>query len=285
MTLVKRLGSRGLFYVFKGSADFAGFKSAEGGLCVLPSRDPVSVRIGPDTDAVLIEFPPETANPGREKGRDLPVSVHGDRPSVLVIPGNRRQGVEYLLREIVRESETRLTGFDIFIRHRFDELFLVLRREGLDFLPAETGVTGTGIAGTGVTGAGITGASIAGAGIAGASQERRGVMALRFNGVVESADYIRGHYAEEFDLNDLASGCGLNATYFCKAFKDHTGMTVFEFINNIRIQKACLLLKSTEMPVIDVAYGVGYNNISFFNRYFKKVTGESPRDFRVRSRR
>ena len=70
--------------------------------------------------------------------------------------------------------------------------------------------------------------------------------------------------------------CGLNPSYFSRAFKREIGVSVFELINSVRIQKACVMLKRTDMPIIEVAYAVGYNNISFFNRYFRKIMNASP---------
>ena len=96
----------------------------------------------------------------------------------------------------------------------------------------------------------------------------------------EIADYIREHYSDQFDLKELAGRCGLNPSYFSRLFKERIGTPVFEYINGIRIEKACGLLKRTEMTIIEIAYSVGYNNVSFFNRYFRKLMDMSPREYR-----
>ena len=92
--------------------------------------------------------------------------------------------------------------------------------------------------------------------------------------------YIQENYYEEFYLNKLAQQCGMNPTYFCRAFKEQAGMPLFQYINHIRIQKACHLLKRTSRQIIDIAYEVGYQNLSFFNRYFRKIIDMSPREYR-----
>ena len=89
--------------------------------------------------------------------------------------------------------------------------------------------------------------------------------------------YVKNNYTESFTLENLASKCGFNPSYFSRTFKNKTGLTVFEYINKIRIEKACRLLKRTDMTVIEIAYSTGYNNISFFNRYFRKLMHMSPR--------
>ena len=98
--------------------------------------------------------------------------------------------------------------------------------------------------------------------------------------VEEIAAYIEANYTEEFSLADLASRCGLNPSYFARAFKRSRGKTVFEYIHQIRVERACILLKRTDRPVIDIAGDVGYNNISFFNGCFKRIVGTSPVAYR-----
>jgi AraC-like DNA-binding protein len=98
--------------------------------------------------------------------------------------------------------------------------------------------------------------------------------------VVQIRDYIQQNYTENFSLQEMARRCGLNSSYFSRAFREAVGVPPFEFINRIRVQKACLLLKRTEMTILEIALSVGYNNISFFNRYFRKIMKMSPREYR-----
>ncbi len=93
-------------------------------------------------------------------------------------------------------------------------------------------------------------------------------------------EYIKAHYADNFTLPFLSDLCGLTPSYFSRNFREKTGVPVFELINRVRVQKACGLLKRTDASVIDIAFSVGYNNISFFNRYFRKIMNMSPREYR-----
>jgi AraC-like DNA-binding protein len=72
----------------------------------------------------------------------------------------------------------------------------------------------------------------------------------------------------------------MNITDFSRRFKDSAGCPLFEFINRQRISRACALLKSSGMSIIEIAEAVGYNNLSFFNRYFLRIIGLSPRAYR-----
>lgn len=92
--------------------------------------------------------------------------------------------------------------------------------------------------------------------------------------------YIESHYSDQFTLDFFASRCAMNHSSFSRAFKDLMGHTLFEYINRVKIRHACRLLKREARSVLDISFSLGYNNISFFNRYFKRVTGLSPSEFR-----
>ncbi|MBN2509442.1 MAG: helix-turn-helix transcriptional regulator [Spirochaetales bacterium] len=94
------------------------------------------------------------------------------------------------------------------------------------------------------------------------------------------AAYIDTHFEDQFSLEDLAGRCRLNPSYFSLCFKQEMGIPLFEYINQARIKKACSLLKNTKRPVTEIAFEVGYNNITFFNRYFKRIAGMTPREYR-----
>jgi AraC-like DNA-binding protein len=96
---------------------------------------------------------------------------------------------------------------------------------------------------------------------------------------------IEERYAERLSLDDLAAHFGLNPAYLSRAFRKESGSTIVEYVNKVRIRKSCLLLKKTESSILDIALSVGYNNLSHFNRFFRRSLGMSPREYRSRSRR
>ncbi|MDA3958191.1 AraC family transcriptional regulator [Oceanispirochaeta sp.] len=98
--------------------------------------------------------------------------------------------------------------------------------------------------------------------------------------VKDTVQYIHDHYDQSLSLNELAHRCAYNPSYFSRVFKEQTGIALFEYINRLRIEGACRLLKNSEMSILDIAFAVGYNNVSFFNRYFKKLHSMSPGEYR-----
>ena len=93
-------------------------------------------------------------------------------------------------------------------------------------------------------------------------------------------DHIELHHAEELSLAELAGLMGTSPSYFSRLFRSEVGIPLFEHINRTRIRKACVLLRQPELSVTRIAFDVGYNSISFFNRYFRRVMNVSPREYR-----
>ncbi|OHE69041.1 MAG: hypothetical protein A2Z99_11460 [Treponema sp. GWB1_62_6] len=96
---------------------------------------------------------------------------------------------------------------------------------------------------------------------------------------------IEANYADRFSLAELVAACALNTSEFSRRFKARAGCPLFEFINRQRVKRACSLLKDSGMPIVEIAFAVGYNNLSFFNRYFHRIMGNSPREYRLAARR
>ena len=97
--------------------------------------------------------------------------------------------------------------------------------------------------------------------------------------------YVEEHYSDDFSLDDLANRCRVTPGQLSRGFKQLTGQPLFSFINDIRIEKACGLLKRTRMTVLEISFAVGYNNVSFFNRYFRKLMGTAPSEYRKTAQR
>ncbi len=81
-------------------------------------------------------------------------------------------------------------------------------------------------------------------------------------------------------IEEVASLVSLSPSAFCRFFKLRTRKTYLTFINEIRISHACRLLVTTDLPVSEICYRVGFNNISHFNDYFKKLKSTTPTTFR-----
>lgn len=103
--------------------------------------------------------------------------------------------------------------------------------------------------------------------------------------IIENAvEYLQRNYNQEIKLEELSMMSFLSRNYFCRIFKQHTGITVSEYIQKIRMEEACRLLRETTRKVIDIAADVGYSDIKFFNTVFKRFTGRTPGAYRKESR-
>jgi AraC-like DNA-binding protein len=99
----------------------------------------------------------------------------------------------------------------------------------------------------------------------------------RISGIV---DYLTEHYCEDFAMADLCERVGMTESSFSRYFRRATGNTFTDFVNRLRINKACQLLMETDRYITNVCYDVGFNNVANFNRRFLQVKGMTPKEFR-----
>lgn len=92
--------------------------------------------------------------------------------------------------------------------------------------------------------------------------------------------YLREHYNEDITLNIISENVFLNPTYISRLIKKELGKNYSEILMELRIEHAVELLRTTEMYVYDIAEKVGYANLKYFYKVFRKITGKSPNDFR-----
>ena len=92
--------------------------------------------------------------------------------------------------------------------------------------------------------------------------------------------YITINYKENITLESIAEIAHMTPQAFCKYFKERTHKTFIEFVNEVRIGHACKLLFEDNYNILQICYESGFNNLSNFNRQFKKITGTSPIEYR-----
>jgi len=103
--------------------------------------------------------------------------------------------------------------------------------------------------------------------------------------VTKVQEYINIHYKEEIRLSQLADMVGMTPVSFSRFFKLRTGKNLSEYIIDIRLGFASRLLVDSTMSVAEICYECGFNNLSNFNRIFKKKKGCSPKEFREQYRK
>ena len=95
-----------------------------------------------------------------------------------------------------------------------------------------------------------------------------------------SIEYIKRHYNADIHLEELAELNKMSSTYFCKKFKESTGMGVSEYIQKTRIENACEMLRSDDRKIIDIMMDVGYYDVKNFTAVFKKYVGMTPSQYK-----
>jgi len=94
--------------------------------------------------------------------------------------------------------------------------------------------------------------------------------------VNRALQFIYRHYREPLNLTEIAQIAEASPGYLSRRFKQETGETVFEFINRYRIRMARVYLRYQPKSMTDVAFGVGFNDVTYFNRVFKRYVGMTP---------
>lgn len=97
-------------------------------------------------------------------------------------------------------------------------------------------------------------------------------------------EYLMNHYKEEVNLEVLAGLLNIAKGSLCRFFKAEMGLTIFEYLNKIKIDYACNLLMNLDLSVSEVCFDSGFNNLSHFNKQFKKLTYHTPGRYRKQFR-
>lgn len=93
-------------------------------------------------------------------------------------------------------------------------------------------------------------------------------------------NYLMDNFVKDLDLDKIADIVNLNKSSFCRYFKTRTRKTCSHFLNEIRVAHASKLIVNSDKTISSICYETGYNNISHFNRQFKKITGLTPGEYK-----
>ena len=92
-------------------------------------------------------------------------------------------------------------------------------------------------------------------------------------------DYIHLHYADALSIKELAAQCYFSEYYFMRFFKKHMHMTVIEYLNNLRMEKAVELFEQGYTSIIEVSMSVGFHSLSYFHKIFREKFSMTPKQF------
>lgn len=98
--------------------------------------------------------------------------------------------------------------------------------------------------------------------------------------IVLAKQYINQNYKASISLENVSAAIGFNPAYFSSLFKKETGKNFLEYVTEIRINNAKSYLAKTDMNISDIAFNVGYTDIKYFSKLFKRNTGLSPSEYR-----
>ncbi len=114
-----------------------------------------------------------------------------------------------------------------------------------------------------------------------ADERDRSRRTYRVNEHIRGAlEYVSEHYMDQVRVEDIAEACGLSESHFRRIFEDIMHMKPLDYVNLVRIDKACWLLSREDLSMEEVSYRVGYQTQSTFNRNFKRLTGYSPNQWK-----
>jgi two-component system, response regulator YesN len=93
-------------------------------------------------------------------------------------------------------------------------------------------------------------------------------------------DYIKTHFEQDLGIEQVSEHVGLSISYFSSLFKQRTGVTFLEYLTDVRVNYACLLLENLELKTYEIAQKVGYTDQRYFSQVFKKKMKKTPSDYR-----
>jgi len=99
--------------------------------------------------------------------------------------------------------------------------------------------------------------------------------------ITRAKEYIQEHQTENLRLGHVARACNTSTFYFCKMFKKVTGINFTDYLSRVRIEKSKNLLLNPNLRVSEIAFEVGFQSLTHFNRVFKKILGQSPTEYRA----
>jgi len=98
--------------------------------------------------------------------------------------------------------------------------------------------------------------------------------------VIRAKDFIQRNLQNDITLSDVAKAACTSTFYICKLFKRHTGMNFTEYVSRLRVDRAKELLANPNLRISEIAYDVGFQSLTHFNRIFRKLEGQAPTAYR-----
>lgn len=101
----------------------------------------------------------------------------------------------------------------------------------------------------------------------------------------KARNFIRAHSDEKLSLPRIAQAVNISPNYLSEKFREVTGENLVRYIGRTRVEKARVLLNEVDLRISEIAFAVGFQSLSQFNRVFKEFSGKSPSQYRAALRR
>ena len=111
-------------------------------------------------------------------------------------------------------------------------------------------------------------------------EKQNGAKQVQTERLKRALGYIKENYREKISIDAIAKEVNLTRYHFCRVFKSLTGQTPVEYINYYRINQALRLLKDENLKITDIAFDLGFNNLSYFVKKFKEYKNCTPSEYR-----
>jgi AraC-like DNA-binding protein/ligand-binding sensor protein len=98
--------------------------------------------------------------------------------------------------------------------------------------------------------------------------------------VKRAKEYIARHLSDRIKLGNIARALNMSPFHFCRTFRQATGRTFVDYLSHVRVDKAKILLRDRSFRISEIAYEVGFQTLTHFNRTFRKLAGCSPTEYR-----
>jgi len=98
--------------------------------------------------------------------------------------------------------------------------------------------------------------------------------------LASAISYIEDHYMETFTLKDVAAQSGISVRHLNRIFQSYYQTTPISYLQKLRLEQACSLLRSTNLPITRVSYECGFSDSNYFARQFNKAYGMTPKAYR-----
>lgn len=102
--------------------------------------------------------------------------------------------------------------------------------------------------------------------------------------IEKGKEYIEANYNKNIKLSDISSYAAVSKNYFCSQFKKSTELSIWDYVTEVRIEKAKNYIINTDLKIYDIAEKVGYENPSYFCNVFKRIAGETPLEYRSKNK-